>query len=754
MITKISKDTREQYKILFAELSTLLMGYVETNTYTVPTDDNPAVTYYYRADESTGANYEFEEDTSITNLATFSDALAKHTLYIKTTKKDSNTGWTGKELGFIDDSTDLSNFQGITTIEEYLSWLAQLKALNEDYVLRFSRVPLTEECFKIDANTRAITIPTDFRKNGVGVQGDDVAEVVYFIIDRFYDVVDLNNCEVYIKWETPKNKNKGVWHVLYKDIRTEPGSIIFEWPITAAVASENGSLKFSVQFVQKDENDAVTYSFNTLTANVSIQTGLGFNISETDKYTVDEIGSRLVNRIQFSEIVGGAKAATPEFVLEPEVKVEGYDLTDETQSIDLTALATSSDTGAISYTWKRIDLDENNNIKTDSAGNMLSGEVVESTVVPVKRTIDELEIGRVYYWYDNADLIGNGTRYVVPATGISEELSLKTFAEMVSTCTVSADKQPVVGAYYVSATNRITNSVAPLTSEKKAIFLGPLKPELQSIEATNDGFFVDDADVELTVTASHIAEKEKQEYQWLYKAHKEDAFEEIEGAKQDKYIVSKSEGGKGSGYYTVEVKNSRNTVSISTSGEELGEIGSNKYIVRVTSEPIAITWSKKTPEVIKEGDITETSSFTAQLTNIDDVEFDTVSVAWYIYEPNIDGKTINEKIVDFTLINDPIENKEVSLTFTSEIQAKIKEITNGDLVAWYYPVIVNSINGREAPAEKDYNPGDTDKMFRIDPTVVEEELDVEALSLEDEPAILANEDASGRVTLEKLFFEE
>lgn len=751
MITKISESTRERYKILFAQLSTLLMGYVETKTYTVPTADVPAVEYYYREDDNSPTNYVFIQDESITSIETFGQALEKHSLYIKAHKANSTEGWTGEEIGFVDQSTNLSDFSGITTVEEYLSWLAQLKDLNSDYVLRFSRMPLTEDCFEIDANTRTISIPADFRKNGIGVQGDDVAEDVYFIIDRFYDVVDLNNCEIHIKYETPKTKTKGDFEVLYKDITTEPGKIIFGWPITANVASEAGSLRFSIQFVQREnpdeKNSKIIYSFNTLTQNVAVQNSIGIDLSKPETYEVDQVGTRLIDRIKFSEIVGGTKAATPEFILEPEAK--NYDLTDKIESINLTALATSSDTGAISYTWYRAELAESDKIKTDGAGNTVSGEVVESVLTPVIRSIDELQVGRVYYYYNDDTLTGNGTRYVVPAAGVSDDLQLKTFVERVSTCIVDKNNPNVTGAYYVMATNRITNSVGMITSKAKAIFPKPVQPVLEAVEATNDGFFVEEGNVELSVVASHLKEEE-QSYQWKFKANKDDAFENIDGANQATYVATKAVGGKGSGYYTVEVTNKRNTESTSVSGEDYGEIGFNKFVVRVTSAPVGINWTRKAPEAMYANDITETSSFTAQLENIEDVEYDEVSVGWFVYEPNVNGENINEQIVNYTKISDPKQNKEFSLVFNSEIQKAIKEYTNNDLIAYYYPVVINTINGVEA---KSQIPNVSD-MFQIKPADIVEpvslSIDEEDMSIVEEAEPVSPE----RVTLNKLFFED
>jgi len=72
-----------------------------------------------------------------------------------------------------------------------------------DKKMHLVRLPLDEAVLAINADTRIITIPSSFARYGVGVQGDNTAEILYFTIDRFFDNVDLgnNNIEIAIQWE-------------------------------------------------------------------------------------------------------------------------------------------------------------------------------------------------------------------------------------------------------------------------------------------------------------------------------------------------------------------------------------------------------------------------------------------------------------------------------------------------------------------------------------------------------------------------
>ena len=94
----------------------------------------------------------------------------------------------------------------IATLNQYFAYLQDLITVSSNENIRsyFLRLPLDEDLFEINANTRAIEIPSSFSANGVGVQGDETAEIVYFSIDRYFDHMDLANedMNIVIQWET------------------------------------------------------------------------------------------------------------------------------------------------------------------------------------------------------------------------------------------------------------------------------------------------------------------------------------------------------------------------------------------------------------------------------------------------------------------------------------------------------------------------------------------------------------------------
>ena len=118
-----------------------------------------------------------------------------------------------------------------------------------------------EHLFKIDANTRNIDIPEDFRKNGVAVQGDDRAEIVYFSIDRYFDLTDLYHKEIFILWNPPGRDGKPVSDgtmlspVINKSLYYKPNHVVFGWPIVKEMTEYAGDMEFSVRFYDRDEKD-------------------------------------------------------------------------------------------------------------------------------------------------------------------------------------------------------------------------------------------------------------------------------------------------------------------------------------------------------------------------------------------------------------------------------------------------------------------------------------------------------------------
>jgi hypothetical protein len=198
-------------------------------------------------------------------------------------------------------------------------------------------LPATEETFNIDANTRSISIPSNFARYGVGVEGDEIAEILYFSIDRYFDAMDLSEMDIIIQW---KHANDPIdlynFSATYKKSLTlQPGKIVFGWPITSEITEKSGNIQFSVRFYRHNpDNNELIYSFSTLTTTIKIQAGLNFNLDEA-KYAPnisDKIFANLVNStIPAPDYV----IAAPEFVGYYTYEEDEFKLANDNRTYDL-----------------------------------------------------------------------------------------------------------------------------------------------------------------------------------------------------------------------------------------------------------------------------------------------------------------------------------------------------------------------------------------------------------------------------------
>lgn len=574
---------------------------------------------------------------------------------------------------------------GITTLEEYFSWIRNLGNISKKYTV----LPLDEDHFEINANTRAINIPASFKKNGVAVQGDDLAEVLYFKIDRYFDYMDLNNCDIYIQWETPKAADgttiKSASPAYIRDIESEPGKLIFGWALSDAITANSGTLKFSVRFFQWEDPENVkaggdkilAYSFSTLTAQVLIQPSINFD-PEKDKYEVDDVANRLLERLENSEIVGGYAAAKPKFVANlvenPQEGKLGYDLNPDTHEFELLVQAFSSDTGAISYTWKRQALNEDNTT-TDTLV-----EVVPSVNAFVEG--DKHNMNKSYVYYKD---IGNGKYSEIRQALTEKQLLDDDFKVYLKQSKCIADRD---GVYWAHAENRITNSSASEDSNKAA-FLRPTYVDI-STQPEDKGILGEDG-YTLSVTASNT--DGVLTYQWYRDPNHALNFGEtppiwgseetqeaglIEGATESTLTVTEA------GHYRVKVTNTRNLKS-------KYEFSENSRVTLPATTPIFINEDVNITD-FRVGALTDDNCPTIQLDP--SVDSDGYTVAWYLSngsltdpDPKITEETYDKGVTKMSF--NPKNFEEIIVAAS----------TDNDIDGYYYAIVTNHLNGSSAVTE-------------------------------------------------------
>ena len=392
----------------------------------------------------------------------------------------------------------------ITTLNEYFAYLEDLVKIsdNEDISRFFVRLPLDEDFFEIDANSRTVKVPnTSFGRYGVGVQGDELAEVVYFTIDRYFDSTDLasDDLNIVIQWEA-KNASKeviaGISQHFGKDIETIPGKIIFGWPISHELTEAAGNIKFAVRFYQLGESDdngarQLVYSFSTLPAEVTINASLNYDLINHSVKEIDH-GRVITNRIKnvgiydpSAPIPGEPIVTVPLYVMSPEgnelVKIVDLPV-GENSIVKLAISARNSDIGNISYDWKKFSYDSTSgSYESDSIGissvTFEYEEVVPPT--PPAKLPEDQEYYTVEFDSDNhvvastlvsrdriANIEVNGNNFV--EGGVEIYLYKKLSVASVNT----------VGEYSVDVKARtsVNTTVRKMDREERIRIPGPLKP--------------------------------------------------------------------------------------------------------------------------------------------------------------------------------------------------------------------------------------------------------------------------------------
>ena len=480
MITYISKATSELYSALFAEASEALNLKDVYVPVTVTFDSYEPNKYYYIDDDG-----EYVIDTNKYNEDTFP------------------TG------------TQFYTYDKITSLNEYFAHMEEF--VNKEELKKFTVLPIEsdEGYFEVNANTRAITVPSNFVTNGISVQGDEVAEVVYFKIDRYFDSTDLYMQDALIQWKNADGE-EGASYPWIKDVIYE-GSREFVrvgWPLSSKVTKKSGTVQFSLRFYKLNEAGTVTYSFSTLTQAVNVKEALDYNfkdVNDNPQLYIDDVIDMMQNRVENSIVVNGdgKTAESPEWTetfatLSDKIYVfekgefRKYDATaDKGKTIYLdiagyeangqtfgglldgfnadgtrTVLvkAFSPDGGIISYRWKKTELPDENGLAASVAFSSGEEYVISNDTEPVEnmtyytRTSDT-KGGNVVYSYKVYTNIAKGfpEDYISNCVGFDTEGNPVDGAGSILTGTILFKKYyrgdlDTIGKYIVIATNRVGNS--------------------------------------------------------------------------------------------------------------------------------------------------------------------------------------------------------------------------------------------------------------------------------------------------------
>lgn len=524
----------------------------------------------------------------------------------------------------------------ITSLDEYFSYIEELNRINRRYTI----LPLDEEVFTINANTRQITVPPSFAQNGIGVQGDEIAEIVYFKINRFFDNIDLNTKDIYIQWRSAAtdeqgNAIEGVSVPWVIDIESEPGYIIFGWPLSSKITQKAGNVQFAVRFYEYSEiTETLTYSLSTLTQTATIKPALDFDlpsiILDRNHAKIDDSTNLIDTRFENTQLGGATtKAEAPVFILDLPETINLDENPDDnnfrTKDKALDVMAVSRDGGQISYIWKKYHLTTDARLDVVHVITMKSVDITADDFVK--------EDGVLFYQKDT-----DGETYILYSgefgPDAEENLPNGGVFNKFSTGTLNG-----VGRYVVMATNRVRQSTAIANSTVCTVPY-PLSPVINTnlpASAILDG---EEFDTTLALVAS-AQDAGKLTYQWLKKAPGETGYIPIEnGSGAQLFIDGEGEknaenGGVGDGYYKVLITNNL-----------------NKENITIESDPCRVTHAASTPVVnsgavnFKLSDIVEQDEFLEVIATIPDESgencqrvdgVDEIKYQWYRYIAGLNG---------------------------------------------------------------------------------------------------------------------
>lgn len=436
-------------------------------------------------------------------------------------------------------------------INDYFTILGQLKekVVKKEIDPYFLILPNDEPLLKIDANTRKID--TKGWESGIGTQGDELAEVIYFSIDRYFDTVDLADPkkEIFIQWENAAG-DQGLSMTINKTVNypSAPNKLVFGWPITSDITKAAGNVKFSVRFYERNtpasnEEYKLYYSFGTITAVLKVNPSQDFEISNPDVLSITNKNAIIYEMMRDSKVSGlDATAIAPTFEsisTTPAFEPAEWNLGDNELPFQTRATFTEADKGnesgmgIISYAWYKLDKDQK---ITTSLGESdgVKNEYRKNTDV-VRNSYD-------HYYTKNAD--GKYITYIgdIPAEEGVEVYKLFT--------TLNPQK---AGYYYVVATNNAGRGNSKSITSNKWLIAFAKDPTITYPEGIKNMIISDtEVGINLVPTVNNVDNGELT-YQWKVKDTLEGEYRKLDGmtkASLEKVVSP--------GYYALDIVNTKN----------------------------------------------------------------------------------------------------------------------------------------------------------------------------------------------------
>lgn len=458
---------------------------------------------------------------------------------------------------------DINDENYINDIYEYFQSLDEIieksEVANDKKWKYFTMIPLPgeenfdlEPTIKVNANTRAITIPPALKS--FGVVGDVIAEIVFFEIDRFFDTIDFGDESIQASIEWKRGTEEHISKAYIKELTMETGKVLIGWPITKEITEEAGIIEFSLHLYQSNGTNVV-YSFSTLTGKAMINNTLNLypeEVSTFDEDPENSIKERL-KAMWGPGIIEGGIANPPvwEINIENNVDVVPYALDDGAYYADL--------------------------------GEVLEGVDSNTYTVRVKANSVNASGNITYKWFKYD--IATGWVAVSNIDGTYSDNS--TIADASEAVGGNVCKLTLVGTYKCVATDNLSKGFIDTKSSSQVLYiLPPEKPIVKVCNNTEIGYnraFLNTENVEsLTVDKNGDKwydntydknNKTNVSFQWTYSNEGSNEFIDIEGATSDTYLPSLE------GYYHGHAITTRNGIS------KRSDMGTTYRVTNITVGP-------------------------------------------------------------------------------------------------------------------------------------------------------------------------
>lgn len=158
----------------------------------------------------------------------------------------------------------------VSTAEEYFANLFKINGSFNPPSLAVI-LPRSENIYKIDLNSRTVEAP-----EYLSVLDDHNSETVYFIMDRFFDNMDMSTTTCVIQYVNALGEGR-LYVVPFYDIETyhATNQMLIPWCIEGEATKAAGDVTYSIRFFQVDVTGKyITYNLNTIPSVSKILNGI------------------------------------------------------------------------------------------------------------------------------------------------------------------------------------------------------------------------------------------------------------------------------------------------------------------------------------------------------------------------------------------------------------------------------------------------------------------------------------------------